>query len=163
MHRHATGRDNPLGQRESDYRGRIGSTVLQHILCFTDLLPAVFDGPEQPRGCHVLLLVAASLRAAATLEGRYGSKRGCLYIRLQHYPYRRVMLTVTEEAIKKQHSLTREFSLYFLSLSISLGQGIMRSLMELSASLDTYRPNSSQLFRAISAGSKSELIINEGM
>lgn len=119
MHRHATGRDNPLGQRESDYRGRIGSTVLQHILCFTDLLPAVFDGPEQPRGCHVLLLVAASLRAAATLEGRYGSKRGCLYIRVQHYPYRRVVLTVKEEAIKKQHSLTPEFSLYFLSLSPS--------------------------------------------
>uniref|UniRef100_A0A182YQJ4 Odorant receptor coreceptor n=1 Tax=Anopheles stephensi TaxID=30069 RepID=A0A182YQJ4_ANOST len=40
-------------------------------------------------------------------------------------------------------------------------KGIMRPLMELSASLDTYRPNSAALFRAISAGSKSELIINE--
>ncbi|XP_035775220.1 odorant receptor coreceptor isoform X2 [Anopheles albimanus] len=40
-------------------------------------------------------------------------------------------------------------------------KGIMRPLMELSASLDTYRPNSAALFRAISAGSKSELILNE--
>lgn len=38
----------------------------------------------------------------------------------------------------------------------------MRPLMELSATLDTYRPNSAALFRSISAGSKSELIINEG-
>lgn len=38
----------------------------------------------------------------------------------------------------------------------------MRPLMELSASLDTYRPNSAALFRTISAGSKSELIANEG-
>lgn len=38
----------------------------------------------------------------------------------------------------------------------------MRPLMELSASLDTYRPNSAALFRNISAGSKSELIANEG-
>jgi hypothetical protein len=35
--------------------------------------------------------------------------------------------------------------------------------MELSASLDTYRPNSAALFRSISAGSKSELIMNEGI
>lgn len=34
--------------------------------------------------------------------------------------------------------------------------------MELSATLDTYRPNSGALFRNISAGSKSELIENEG-
>lgn len=38
----------------------------------------------------------------------------------------------------------------------------MRPLMELSASLDTYRPNSAALFRNISAGSKSELILNDG-
>lgn len=38
----------------------------------------------------------------------------------------------------------------------------MRPLMELSASLDTYRPNSAALFRGISAGSKSELILNDG-
>lgn len=38
----------------------------------------------------------------------------------------------------------------------------MRPLMELSASLDTYRPNSAALFRAASAGSKAELILNEG-
>lgn len=35
--------------------------------------------------------------------------------------------------------------------------------MELSASLDTYRPNSAALFRSVSAGSKSELIENEGL
>lgn len=40
-------------------------------------------------------------------------------------------------------------------------KGIMKPLMELSATLDTYRPNSAQLFRSISAGSKSELIDNE--
>nr|AHL20247.1 odorant co-receptor [Aedes albopictus] len=40
-------------------------------------------------------------------------------------------------------------------------KGIMRPLMELSASLDTYRPNSAALFRAASAGSKAELILNE--
>lgn len=34
--------------------------------------------------------------------------------------------------------------------------------MELSASLDTYRPNSAALFRSISAGSKSELLLNDG-
>lgn len=39
----------------------------------------------------------------------------------------------------------------------------MRPLMELSATLDTYRPNSAALFRTISAGSKSELIANEGI
>lgn len=38
----------------------------------------------------------------------------------------------------------------------------MRPLMELSATLDTYRPNSAALFRSISAGSKSELILNDG-
>ena len=38
----------------------------------------------------------------------------------------------------------------------------MKPLMELSSTLDTYRPNSAALFRAISAGSKSELIANEG-
>ena len=38
----------------------------------------------------------------------------------------------------------------------------MRPLMELSATLDTYRPNSAALFRTISANSKSELILNEG-
>jgi odorant receptor len=38
----------------------------------------------------------------------------------------------------------------------------MRPLMELSATLDTYRPNSAALFRNISAGSKSELIMNDG-
>lgn len=41
-------------------------------------------------------------------------------------------------------------------------KGIMKPLMELSASLDTYRPNSAALFRSLSANSKSELIINEG-
>ncbi|XP_046805450.1 odorant receptor coreceptor isoform X1 [Lucilia cuprina] len=40
-------------------------------------------------------------------------------------------------------------------------KGIMKPLMELSASLDTYRPNSAALFRSLSANSKSELIINE--
>lgn len=40
-------------------------------------------------------------------------------------------------------------------------KSIMRPLMELSASLDTYRPNSTALFRSLSANSKSELIINE--
>lgn len=39
----------------------------------------------------------------------------------------------------------------------------MRPLMELSATLDTYRPNSAALFRTISAGSKTELILNDGM
>lgn len=34
----------------------------------------------------------------------------------------------------------------------------MKSLMELSASLDTYRPNSQTLFRNSSANSKTELI-----
>lgn len=38
----------------------------------------------------------------------------------------------------------------------------MKPLMELSATLDTYRPNSAQLFRSISASSKQELIDNEG-
>lgn len=38
----------------------------------------------------------------------------------------------------------------------------MKPLMELSASLDTYRPNSAALFRSLSANSKSELINNEG-
>lgn len=41
-------------------------------------------------------------------------------------------------------------------------KGIMKPLMELSASLDTYRPNSAALFRSLSANSKSELIHNEG-
>lgn len=41
-------------------------------------------------------------------------------------------------------------------------KSILRPLMELSATLDTYRPNSGALFRNISAGSKSELIENEG-
>ncbi|XP_067615939.1 odorant receptor coreceptor isoform X1 [Eurosta solidaginis] len=40
-------------------------------------------------------------------------------------------------------------------------KGIMKPLMELSASLDTYRPNSAALFRSLSANSKSELIHNE--
>ncbi|KAH8292238.1 hypothetical protein KR054_007549 [Drosophila jambulina] len=40
-------------------------------------------------------------------------------------------------------------------------KGIMKPLMELSASLDTYRPNSAALFRSLSANSKSELIRNE--
>lgn len=40
-------------------------------------------------------------------------------------------------------------------------KSIMKPLMELSASLDTYRPNSAALFRSLSANSKSELIINE--
>lgn len=39
----------------------------------------------------------------------------------------------------------------------------MRPLMELSATLDTYRPNSAALFRSISAGSKSELMLNDGL
>ena len=34
--------------------------------------------------------------------------------------------------------------------------------MELSATLDTYRPNSAALFRTISANSKAELLLNEG-
>lgn len=34
--------------------------------------------------------------------------------------------------------------------------------MELSASLDTYRPNSAALFRSLSANSKSELVNNDG-
>jgi hypothetical protein len=38
----------------------------------------------------------------------------------------------------------------------------MKPLMELSASLDTYRPNSAALFRSLSAQSKSELILNDG-
>lgn len=38
----------------------------------------------------------------------------------------------------------------------------MRPLMELSAALDTYRPNSAALFRNASANSKSELILNDG-
>lgn len=41
-------------------------------------------------------------------------------------------------------------------------QSIMKPLMELSASLDTYRPNSAALFRSLSASSKSELIMNDG-
>lgn len=40
-------------------------------------------------------------------------------------------------------------------------QGIMKPLMELSSTLDTYRPNSAALFRSISAGSKSGLVDNE--
>lgn len=38
----------------------------------------------------------------------------------------------------------------------------MRPLMELSASLDTYRPNSAALFRSDSADSKSGLIEDDG-
>lgn len=42
-------------------------------------------------------------------------------------------------------------------------QGILKPLMELSASLDTYRPNSAELFRSLSsANSKSELVNNDG-
>lgn len=41
-------------------------------------------------------------------------------------------------------------------------KGIMKPLMELSSTLDTYRPNSAALFRSISAGSTKELIDNEG-
>lgn len=41
-------------------------------------------------------------------------------------------------------------------------KGIMKPLMELSSTLDTYRPNSAALFRSISAGSNKELIQNEG-
>lgn len=41
-------------------------------------------------------------------------------------------------------------------------KGIMRPLMELSASLDTYRPNSAALFRSDSANSKSGLIEDDG-
>ncbi|XP_058448316.1 odorant receptor coreceptor [Malaya genurostris] len=40
-------------------------------------------------------------------------------------------------------------------------KGILRPLMEISSTLDTFRPNSAAMFRSISAGSKSELIINE--
>ncbi|XP_055679286.1 odorant receptor coreceptor [Lutzomyia longipalpis] len=40
-------------------------------------------------------------------------------------------------------------------------KGIMKPLMELSATLDTYRPNTAALFRSISANSHSELINNE--
>jgi odorant receptor len=40
-------------------------------------------------------------------------------------------------------------------------KGIMKPLMELSASLDTFRPNSAALFRTGSANSKSELILND--
>lgn len=57
---------------------------------------------------------------------------------------------------------SHSFIMHFILLSLFIQQGIMRPLMELSASLDTYRPNSAALFRAISAGSKSELILNEG-
>lgn len=38
----------------------------------------------------------------------------------------------------------------------------MKPLMELSASLDTYRPNSAALFRSLSANSKSDLVANDG-
>lgn len=38
----------------------------------------------------------------------------------------------------------------------------MKPLMELSASLDTYRPNSAALFRSLSANSKTELVNNDG-
>lgn len=41
-------------------------------------------------------------------------------------------------------------------------KGIMKPLMELSSTLDTYRPNSAALFRSISAGSTKDLINNEG-
>lgn len=41
-------------------------------------------------------------------------------------------------------------------------KGIMKPLMELSSTLDTYRPNSAALFRSISAGSTKELMNNEG-
>lgn len=41
-------------------------------------------------------------------------------------------------------------------------KGIMKPLMELSSTLDTYRPNSAALFRSISAGSTKELVNNEG-
>lgn len=39
----------------------------------------------------------------------------------------------------------------------------MKNLMELSASLDTYRPNSAALFRTSSGNSKSELINADGI
>lgn len=39
----------------------------------------------------------------------------------------------------------------------------MKSLMELSASLDTYRPNSGAIFRTSSGDSKSELVAHERM
>lgn len=38
----------------------------------------------------------------------------------------------------------------------------MKPLMELSATLDTFRPNSAALFRTVSANSKSELVGNDG-
>lgn len=42
-------------------------------------------------------------------------------------------------------------------------KGIMKPLIELSSTLDTYRPDSASLFqRALSANSKSELIKNDG-
>lgn len=37
----------------------------------------------------------------------------------------------------------------------------MKPLMELSSTLDTYRPDSAQLFRSISAGSNKLLLDNE--
>lgn len=65
-----------------------------------------------------------------------------------------------------QHlKVTLKFNLKYITLTVcnQFLQGIMRPLMELSATLDTYRPNSAALFRSISAGSKSDLIINEGL
>lgn len=42
-------------------------------------------------------------------------------------------------------------------------KGIMKPLIELSSTLDTYRPDSASLFqRALSANSKSELMKNDG-
>lgn len=59
---------------------------------------------------------------------------------------------------------------FFLKINIySIGsfvmkfkKGILKPLMELSASLDTYRPNSAALFRSLSANSGSELVKNDG-
>lgn len=51
-------------------------------------------------------------------------------------------------------------NLYSIEFHLCI-QGIMKPLMELSASLDTYRPNSAALFRSLSANSKTELVNND--
>lgn len=95
------------------------------------LLFAVRNDKLQSGRCYVLFLVDICMWTTRPLKGTF-------HYNLQHW--------------QKAISFTK-FDFTF--------KEILKSLMELSASLDTYRPNSQKLFRNSSGNSKTELI-NDG-
>lgn len=111
---------------------------------------------------HAIWLMSFSVHGYAFHANNCATWR---YLSIYHYIMSmsiQIHIKHIQYSISIWNHLKNLFWKSIIQFSLFKIKGILKPLMELSASLDTYRPNSAALFRSLSANSKSELVNNDG-